>query len=236
MNKYWRNERILKFFRKLRTFFRFIFRNLINKRASQIYQKNILELFPDIVISSKSNIVLDIGANFGHFTQASLDLGFRVVAVEPHPICFQNLERRFGQNPKVTLLNCAISNLSGEVNFYLHPLHNNDPVQTSLSATTISDKFDRDTQKQILVEAKRIESFFLLGQEYALVKVDIEGAEMHLVKDLIRFTGQIQRLALETHFRFMANSKESDMYVEELGRLERWIKERNLTDWRLDWI
>lgn len=236
MNKWWRNEQILKFFRKLRTFFRFIFRNLINRRASQIYQKNILELFPDLVISSKSNIVLDIGANFGHFTQASLDLGFRVVAVEPHPIAFQHLERRFGQNPKVDLLNYAVSNLGSRVNFYLHPLHKNDPVQTSLSATTISDKFDRDNQVKIEVEARSMESFFLSGQEYALVKVDIEGAEMLLVQDLIRFTGQIQRLALETHFRFMTRSKESETYMEELEKLERHIKDRNLTEWRLDWI
>jgi 16S rRNA A1518/A1519 N6-dimethyltransferase RsmA/KsgA/DIM1 with predicted DNA glycosylase/AP lyase activity len=50
----------------------------------------------------KGSLVFDIGANVGEYTQAFLDLGARVVAVEPNP----DLARKLTdiQNKRLTVL------------------------------------------------------------------------------------------------------------------------------------
>jgi FkbM family methyltransferase len=86
-------------------------------------------------------IVLDLGANVGHFSHAARKMGFRVVAVEPHPEALKYLAKRFSRDKKVEIIPKAIGNQTGKTVLNFHPDHSNDRIQTSISASTISDKF-----------------------------------------------------------------------------------------------
>ena len=50
------------------------------------------------------DLCFDIGAHLGNRTNAWLDLGARVVAVEPQPQCLAFLERKFGKSEDVTIV------------------------------------------------------------------------------------------------------------------------------------
>lgn len=70
--------------------------------------------------SSPSNF-LDIGANDGRLFSNSLWLiehGWGGVMVEPSPKAFAELLKNHGQNPKLYLINQAITNYDGVVDFY----------------------------------------------------------------------------------------------------------------------
>ena len=60
-----------------------------------------------------NDLCFDIGANVGQTTEALLELGARIVAVEPNPLCFPVLNWQFGRNPRVTLVRKAVGACAG---------------------------------------------------------------------------------------------------------------------------
>ena len=72
---------------------------------------------------------------------------------------------------------------------------------------------------------------------YEIVKIDIEGAEMYLVDQLISNSKSIKRLLVETHERFMMESASSEKYQLQLQKLSEYIARNKLDKvWLLDWI
>ena len=57
---------------------------------------------------SKNELCFDIGANIGNFTRYFLDLGAKIVCVEPQIDCLKILYDLYGKNKKVTIIGKAI--------------------------------------------------------------------------------------------------------------------------------
>jgi len=199
------------------------------------YRKLIIARFGELDTKSNVGTVLDIGANIGDFSHACRLLGFDVIAVEPHPNAVKNLRKRFKNDPKVRILELAISDSEEDGSLYFHQDHTLDPIQTSISATTISDKFKQNLFEINVVQKKLFT--ILDGETFALIKVDIEGSEFKLVDDLISSSSQINRLLIEKHERFMSLSKDGPSYREKMSQLDDFIRHAGLGDrWLLDWI
>jgi len=198
--------------------------------------KLILKRYPEFGSKSGSGRVLDIGANFGHFTKACLDLGYTVTAVEPHPYAINNLCRFFKGNAKAKIESKAVSNVTGIIDLYLHPQHFLDQKNTSIRASLVADKFSTTNNLSISVSSTKLSSFFENHEHYSLVKIDIEGAEMYLVDELIKFGTRIDRLLLEKHSRFMLDSKYGVYYQEQMHKLEMYIMANKLDKWSTNWI
>src|SRR3954471_23236577 len=86
-------------------------------RSALIYRANPLKrwrsrAFYDQFIGP-GDLAFDIGAHLGDRVQAWLDLGARVVAVEPQPHLAAVLHRLYGRNPAVTLISAAVGAESG---------------------------------------------------------------------------------------------------------------------------
>ncbi|HZL44248.1 MAG TPA: FkbM family methyltransferase, partial [Verrucomicrobiae bacterium] len=67
-------------------------------------------------------IVIDVGANDGFYGSNSYPFiarGWRAVMIEPHPVVFKRLEKRFARSPQVTCLQIACSNTTGTLPFYV---------------------------------------------------------------------------------------------------------------------
>ena len=62
----------------------------------------------------EGDLVFDIGANVGDMTALYLELGARVVSVEPQEACLRILEKRFGRNPGVSIIPMAVGASEGE--------------------------------------------------------------------------------------------------------------------------
>jgi FkbM family methyltransferase len=213
-----------------------VFRPFFHDKQKKIYLRLLKSKFPELKPTTESVLVLDLGANLGHFSAAVLDLGFEVKAVEPHPIAYRYLESRFKKHPKVTLINGAIAANESTVTLSVHPDHSKDPLVTSLSASLIDSKFKSNHEK-FEVDAYLFGEFFKEGEFYELVKIDIEGAEVFLFSQLMEHASQIKRVLLETHSRFMSQSEFAEEYNAKLSELEDFIIKNNLGSlWFTDWI
>jgi FkbM family methyltransferase len=163
-------------------------------------------------------------------------MGYKVTAVEPHPDAVLYLERRFSSNPGIRIVKKAISPDSPTTFLQLHPDHRNDPLTTSLSASIIQEKF-KDRHEKIIVETATLADFFNNSEVYQIVKVDIEGAEIHLMAELMARAPRIERLLLETHSRFMTNSVYREDYEKLLNDLEKFIIANGLEKrWFTNWV
>ena len=84
-------------------------RKLKNKR-----QKEILKAFYSQYVKS-GQLCFDVGANMGNRTDILLQLGAKVVAVEPQESCCRHLTGKFGNNPNFTLVTKAMDEIAGQI-------------------------------------------------------------------------------------------------------------------------
>jgi len=68
-------------------------------------------------------LCFDIGAHVGNRTRAFLDIGARVIAVEPQPHCADYLQKRFGRHPGFTLIPKAIGAQTGAATLHINRMN-----------------------------------------------------------------------------------------------------------------
>eukprot|EP00435_Cladocopium_sp_Y103_P015715 s827_g3.t2 len=159
------------------------------------------------------DVLLDVGAHVG--TAAALALRtpqVAVVALEPHPVTFQILQRNLSDHPQATLLNLAIdSGPSGSlVSLYAHRGTNNP------SRLFFASLFGTRSHADDAIEVISVTLQDLIHR-YAptVVKIDAEGAERFLreVEDF----GNIRRLVVEwdwTHNKYRRSWEEVRQHLE----------------------
>lgn len=134
------------------------------------------ELFENAI--KPGMVVLDLGANLGYYTLLAARAGATVIAVEPDPRSYAYLVRNVQRNGfagQVMLVRKAVSDRAGSVSFGLHI----GPESSSLFAAP-------EESESIEVDAVAIDE--LLPEEVVVdvIKMDIEGAEIHALRGMER--------------------------------------------------
>ncbi len=168
-----------------------------------------LNLFTEIVIrreyyfvfDSPSPLILDCGSNIGmsllYFKTMWPDC--RIVAFEPDELSFQALQQNAAANHwnHVEMHNAALCGEEGEIDFF------SDPSQPgSLVMSTFQHRVSGASNKLTAcrkVQALRLSSF--VSGPVDLLKMDIEGAELAVLKELAQSgkLPQIKQIVLEYH-------------------------------------
>ena len=81
-----------------------------------------LGLLSRLAAGAPNRFLVDVGANDGITVSNSYGLirrGWEAILVEPYPPCFQQLQQRYGSNPKVRLANSACAREAGELDLFL---------------------------------------------------------------------------------------------------------------------
>jgi FkbM family methyltransferase len=149
----------------------------------------------------------DIGANIGHMTNLmaiKVGSGGSVIAAEPHPGLFQELEynvdswRRMGNSPSIRILNLALTNRTGKAKLTSPPefgtnrgisfLTNDVP---SSGAGTVSYE----------VGATTLDELVGVDGAIALLKIDVEGHELQVLEGAagLMSRGCIRDILFEEH-------------------------------------
>ena len=138
----------------------------------------------------KDDLCFDIGANFGRRTEIFLKLGARVVAVEPQEACMKELQKKYGNNKKVTLVKKAISDNFGEEELMISDSHTLSSMSKEwIDSIKSSDMFFVSTQAFSWQKSAKVQVTTLdrLIKEYgrpSFCKIDVEGYEYKVLKSL----------------------------------------------------
>jgi FkbM family methyltransferase len=130
------------------------------------------------------DICYDIGANFGNRTSVFLELGAKVVALEPQKKCFDFLVRRFSS--KAIILRKGVGEKSESRDFFV--CEDNSPL-SSFSKDWIAElKQKRFAGSEWnMVEKIEMTTLDLLIKQYGVpgfIKIDVEGFELEVIKGL----------------------------------------------------
>jgi len=130
-------------------------------------------------------LVFDIGANVGNRIDVFLELGAKVVAIEPQKPCVEILQKKYGD--KIIIENIGLSSLEGELEFHIA----NESTISSFSKEFISrtgaNRFKRNQwNKTIKVPVSTFNKMVERHGVPAFSKIDVEGFELEVLKGLDR--------------------------------------------------
>jgi FkbM family methyltransferase len=142
--------------------------------------------------------IIDCGANIGlsvlYFKK--LYPQAKIIAFEPNPETFKLLEINVQQNnfQDVQVINAAVSDSDTELEFYV----NDDDYPWSLSDTCVKDTYGGPAGwKTTKVPAVKLSSY--ITQHVDLLKLDIEGMEETVLKEIEGKLDDIEEIRLEFH-------------------------------------
>ena len=161
------------------------------------------------------DLVFDVGANLGDRTQLFLELGAKVVAIEPNPVCTQELRRRFDKNPDVIVVESGVADQVGTAQLAI--------CEEYSAVSTLSDKWQSSSRhskrtkwsKTCTINLTTLDLLIERHGRPVFCKVDVEGFEEQVLKGL---TQPITCISFEFLLEFMSDTQRC---IDRLGRLGR---------------
>ena len=152
-----------------------------------LYDWNNMQLLQ--LVLSRGGMFLDVGANIGSYTLvASEQRRATVLAIEPHPATFAQLEAnvRLNGRDNVELFQVALGAMEGELTFTDHP------------GSTENHVVPDDTVGAIRVPVLPADSICDERGAPDVVKVDVEGFEYPAISGLGRYLPEVKLMFVES--------------------------------------
>lgn len=208
-------------------------KNLDSARRKARYKAQ-TEAFEAAAAALKPNdIAIDCGANVGIYTEIMARSGATVYAFEPNPVAFAALKERVANFPNVKLFQAASTVKPGSFKLYSHRHAKRDPLLYSVSSSLMSAKSNVNRNDFFEVEGIVLSEFIQqLGAPVKLLKMDVEGAEIGILNDLLD-KGLHEKIVagfVEVHDRRVKSLREPTAALRE--RLEDEGATQITLDWR----
>ena len=172
------------------------------------------------------DVIVDVGANRGQFAERAVrvfpDAG--LFCFEPVPEAFAQLEEWAKRVPNfVATYNVALGSEPGTQHFFVHADHTMS--SSFLEPTELLEKEYPKTRrkKRIEVEVRRLDDYhgeiMKSDRKCILLKIDVEGFEMDVLKGSINTLGSIGAIIVEIHvvqlFKGHPSFREIDDFLYE---------------------
>lgn len=163
-----------------------------------LYEEIFIERIYALPLRSERPVIVDCGSNIGmsvlffkeEYPQA------RITAFEPDPENFTHLESAVKANaPDVVIYKMAVSDEPGQLQLYTSSSSQGGMTMKSL----YRERLDETALMSESVEVVRLSDY--LPPAVDLLKIDVEGAEISVLRDLITTgaIGQVKNLIVEFH-------------------------------------
>lgn len=147
---------------------------------------------------SRGDLVFDVGANVGEYSDTFLALGARVVAMEPNPACCEKL-RMVAKRGDLTIENCAVGDTEGTASMQIC----SEPGLSTLSSEWYQAARTSPIHTHALWPGTidvRVATLDSLGAKHGVpsfIKIDVEGYEDRVLAGM---SFHPKALSFEFHF------------------------------------
>lgn len=162
------------------------------------------------------DLCFDIGANMGDKAQTFLDLGARVVCVEPQPPCIKQLRSRFRNCKRITFVERALGEKEGSAELAVAE----DSTVATMSEQWKSKGRFASTSPWTAVQAIQVTTLDAIIAAHgmpAFCKIDVEGFEVQVISGL---TQAIPQLSFEFTSEFISDV---DRCVQKLASMGSYL-------------
>lgn len=165
-------------------------------------------------ILSAGDIVVDAGANIGiysRFLSRCVGPNGMIHAFEPSPKNFKRLEAATRPLPNVRLLQVAVGEYSGPSQLY---------VSAKLNVDHRTYPIEVDSRHAIPIEVVALDDYFEAGQRVDLIKMDIQGYELHALRGANRVLQDNPNIKLLFEFWPYALNQAGATWIELIDALQ----------------
>ena len=189
-------------------------------------------------------LFLDLGANIGQgyswFSKFFKGENIDFELFEPNPYCYKKLKNYINiKNKAVITHNLGVSTISGKVKFY-GLKEEGDIYSLSGSIVKNHNSIHYKTKEENAIEIETIDlGKFLINKsktyDKIIIKMDIEGAEVEILEQLIstKVANLIDILYVEFHSQYQVKSKHSRLIRVREKKIIKSLKEFNNLYFRL---
>lgn len=185
------------------------------------------------------DLAFDVGANTGSRTHVFLQLGARVVAVEPQKECARVLFTRYYSRPGFHVVNKALGAADGRAEMLIHESNLGSSLSQPMIDALVGSRCESHFQPGRWKDRRTVgvTTFDALVAEYGLpafAKIDVDGYEYEVVRGLSQ---PPRALSLEFVPAYLESALQSIEHLRRFGamRMNYAIEER--FEWMLDrWV
>jgi FkbM family methyltransferase len=134
----------------------------------------------------RGDLVFDVGAHMGTYAEVFVELGAKVIAIEPNPLCCERLTRMAKTRP-IRVANCAAGDLPGRLN--LHICYENPSISTVAEEWYAAAQRSPAFRNNRWLEAVEVDVVTLdqLADQHGVpvfVKIDAEGFDDRVLRGM----------------------------------------------------
>lgn len=130
-----------------------------------------------------NNLCFDVGANIGNRVKPLLNIGAKILAVEPQESCYKFLNKKFGK--KIILITKGLGEKEDIKNFYLSDCDKTSSFSEEWIDSMKVNRFkDYQWDRVVKKEMTTLDNLISLYGKPAFIKIDVEGYELEVLKGL----------------------------------------------------
>ncbi len=146
-------------------------------------------------IISEGDVLVDVGAHTGTYTYLFQDIlkgTGKIYSIELSENTYQTLSKKFSNNSNITLINCAISDVDGEIPYYEAP-------DNHLNNIMGHDVHYKKHSEKGMAKSVRLDTLLKSEEKIKLIKIDVEGAEHFVLNGLENIINKVEYILVECH-------------------------------------